>query len=459
MFTRRSFLSRHALGGAAALLSPMVGGFLREANGQTTTRKLALFYVFGTGFHPDWEFVPNEFKAQSPGLSGPKDFTWPTAFAPLEKLRQRVLLVDGLKNNTKTESHGSGFAALSCVSDAAAPFDQRPKVAAGITIDQYVAEHLGKGTSFPSVRFGLRSFNWTPTRATVFAFGKDKPAEHIQDPILYHRTLFGKIVGGASPVQSKTDTLILDTIRADIRRVQGQLAGPEREKLGLYLGSIEELEKRQTAALKCGGVPAAPADMGQYKSCHKSSCVGPRIPEDALESMMNMSLIAVLCGMTNVICVADGAPGAHGGQTRFRRIHMGTQFESQGAVQQPDHDGESTGKPKRQIVRRYQTGVLAQVANTLNGAKVGDKTLFDQTTMLFMSENADDHHAPRKRWPLLLIGNAGGKLKVDGRYLHYGDRALADLFSTMATALGRPTSDFGKGGATPIQGPLTEILA
>ncbi len=458
MITRRSFLSTYSLGGAAFLLSPLINGLIREAHGQPQTRQLSLFYVFGTGFHPDWEFTPEDMKGKPASLDGPTAFQWPTAFAPLERYRNRVLLVDGLKNDTQTDGHLSGYAALSCVVNRDLPIGMKPLVAAGISIDQHVAQTLGKGTQFPSVRFGLHGSYWAPLRKSVFAYGKDQPAEHVQDPLLLHKTLFAKVTGSQDPMQNKSDTLLLDTIKGQIKSVQTRLAGPEREKLGLYLSTIEGLEKRMSSGLKCSSVPVAPA-AATNTNCHASECTGPKVPEDALESMMNMSLIAAVCGMTNVICVSDAAPGSHGEQTRFKRIAAGTQFASQGYVSQPDHEGETLGKPMRQIVRRYQTSVLAEAIRVLSGIKVGDKTLFDQSTMLFMSENADDHHADRKSWPLLLIGNAGGKLRVDGRYLKYSNRAVGDLFSTLATGLGRPTNDFGAGGYTKVQGVLSEILA
>jgi len=448
MINRRSFLSTWSLGGAAAMLSPLVGGIINEAMGQAPRRQLALFYLFGTGFHPDWEFTPEDLKGQAPSLAGHTGFMWPTAFAPLEPFRNRVLLVDGLSNPVanKDGGHSGGFGALSCLAPASGGNINPALYAGAITIDQYIAKKLGAGLPFPSVRFGVGGKREVSVRSTIFAFGPDQPATHTQDPILHHQTLFGQVTGGQDPSRSKTDTLLLDTVVGQVKRLQPHLAGSERAKLDEYLTAIEELERRQTAVLTCAGAPRAPA--------------APRAPEDALESMMNMSLIAAVCGMTNVICVSDGSPGAHGTQTRFKRIAAGTQFEAQGYVSQPDHDPESTGKPKRQIVRRYQTGLLANAVRTLSAVKSGDRTLFDDTVMLLMSDNGDDHHSRKNRYPLLLVGNAGGKLKVDGRHLHYPNgRALADLFSTMATALGRPTDDFGKGGRAPTQGPLTEILA
>jgi hypothetical protein len=458
MITRRSFLSKSSLGGAAALLAPMVGGFLREAYGQAPTRQLALFYVVPDGFHRDWEFLPDDLKGKTIGPEGTTTYQWPTAFAPLEPFRNRMLLVDGLKNNTTTESHATGFLGLACMRNDAVEFTRRPLFAAGPTIDQYIAETLGRGTAFPSVRFGAVGDYFAPTRSSVFAFGKDAPAPHILDPLLYHRTLFSGVTGGATPEQSKSDTLLLDTITGQIKRLQGKLAGPEREKLGAYLAAIEQIEKRQTTALKCM-VPPAPAPLPNSAGCKGNDCKGPKPSENGIEAMMSMSLIAAICGMTNVICVSDGGPGGHGSQTHYSRIVAGTQFAAAGFVMLPEHEGENLGRPMRQIVRRYQTGVLADAARTLSGVKVGDRTLFDQTAMILISENGDDHHANHNEcvWPLLLIGNAGGKLRADGRFINYNRRPLGDFFSTLATALGRPTTGFGD--ANVPQGPIAGLLA
>jgi hypothetical protein len=40
-----------------------------------------------------------------------------------------------------------------------------------------------------------------------------------------------------------------------------------------------------------------------------------------------------------------------------------------------------------------------------------------------------------------------------------GGRCLADLYCTIAQALGVPTNTFGAGGTEKVQGPLAELLA
>ena len=80
--------------------------------------------------------------------------------------------------------------------------------------------------------------------------------------------------------------------------------------------------------------------------------------------------------------------------------------------------------------------------------------------------SAGHHDTTHKRWPLLVMGNAGGKLKTEGRFLRYAERgktgwrSLADFFQTVGQAYGVPLPDFGvENGADPVKGPLTELLA
>jgi hypothetical protein len=64
-----------------------------------------------------------------------------------------------------------------------------------------------------------------------------------------------------------------------------------------------------------------------------------------------------------------------------------------------------------------------------------------------------------------IVGDAGGTLKSDGRFIRYpsndamGARSLADFFVTLTHAMGVPNDTFGAGGVERVQGPLSELLA
>jgi hypothetical protein len=66
-----------------------------------------------------------------------------------------------------------------------------------------------------------------------------------------------------------------------------------------------------------------------------------------------------------------------------------------------------------------------------------------------LSDSGEAHHPSLYEWPVVLIGNLGGKLKTEGRYLQfpsYGSKAhrtTANLFCTLLHAAGKPRDKFG----------------
>jgi hypothetical protein len=300
--------------------------------------------------------------------------------------------------------------------------------------------------------------------ATIFAAGPEKAEPHFQSPRLLFADLFGTIATDASGLQRGAikHRILLDALRGELKRMQGALAAPERAKLENYVGAIEEFEKRQKVlgTLTCRAPGAAPGAEDPSK---------PLSVEDKLDSMTEMAILALTCGMTNVVGVAAGCGMSHNFMPKYTRIHKGTMFEAEGGVDNHGHEGRAIQGPAMELIHRFNTGLLARIITALSGIKEGDRTAFDNTVMMYMSDNAEQHHADaHHRWPMFVIGDAGGKLKTGGRFLRYpshwanrpkGSRSVADMFCAISTACGVPTDTFGKGGNEAVLGPLPEVLA
>ena len=79
------------------------------------------------------------------------------------------------------------------------------------------------------------------------------------------------------------------------------------------------------------------------------------------------------------------------------------------------------------------------------------------------------HHPNLREWPMVLLGNLGGKLKTNGRYLQFpayatkNHRTTASLYCTLLHAAGKPRDQFGVADLAlkdiPQSGPLNELLA
>ena len=90
--------------------------------------------------------------------------------------------------------------------------------------------------------------------------------------------------------------------------------------------------------------------------------------------------------------------------------------------------------------RASKKDLSAEERAKLDAVKEGDGTMLDNTLIVFMSDSGDGHHPQLYNWPMVLIGNLGGRLKTDGRYLEFpgygktNHSTIASLGSTPASA-------------------------
>ena len=176
-----------------------------------------------------------------------------------------------------------------------------------------------------------------------------------------------------------------------------------------------------------------------------------------------MTGLALACGITNVVGVSCGCGPSHDTFPAFNKLTVGTNVKVDwGGV---GHEGQATRPPALNLVYTFLGTLMGKTIDQLAKVKVGDATLWDNSIFTFLSENGEEHHATYNRWPVALWGTAGGKIKADGRFIRFprrgdaGYRSLADLYCSIATAVGVPTTDFGKGGFEPVKGPLEIIMS
>lgn len=455
---RRSFLEKLGLGAGAALLSPIATSLVAEAQGKTIPRKIFVVFIHGNGLHHDMNFTPPEFAASSaPVLEGPTAYTWPKMFKAVEPWRNRMLLVDGLPNRPRSgaSQHGGGYSALSCFAALNGGSNEGGGRPGHISIDQFIANGIGKSSRSRSILFGA-SQNRAAVRARAFSRGPGNPEPHFQDPGLMFNDLYGSLVTDPTGFArgATKQRILLDGMRADVKRLEQALAGPERAKLAHYLTAVENAESTLAASMSL-------------------DCKPPTVPidetsvESRLEAMNEMATLALVCGMTNVVGVSVGVGNSHTEFPKYTRVHLGTQFEKDGGIDSHGHSVDSIQGPAWDILHTFNLGLVARTIQALSAVKSGGRTLFDDTTMLYLSDNGSYHHSKQERHPLAIIGDAGGALKTGGRFLRYPPaakgkppaRSLADLYCSLATACGVPTSTFGKGGNEPVTGPLPELMA
>ena len=102
------------------------------------------------------------------------------------------------------------------------------------------------------------------------------------------------------------------------------------------------------------------------------------------------------------------------------------------------------------MIRRFHFDLIARLAKKLESVPEGDGTMLDNTVIVYVSDGAEGHHSRCWEWPMVVLGNAGGKLKT-GRYVDYpGYGQLgASHESTPGSGAGPQTSGPGAGGRGP----------
>jgi len=120
-------------------------------------------------------------------------------------------------------------------------------------------------------------------------------------------------------------------------------------------------------------------------------------------------------------------------------------------------------------IRRFHTQQIARLATRLQAVREGNGTMLDNTVIVYLSDSGESHHPSLYEWPMVLLGNLGGRLRTEGRFLQFPryqsrtHRTTANLYLSLLHAVGRPRERFGvpDAGLRDIDqsGPIQELLA
>lgn len=476
---RRTFLERLGLTTGAAILAPIVDSLVTQARGAVMTRKRFIVVTFSNGgwsgstdFGDSGTTVPSDVSQTSDTTTlQTAQWTMLPRYAPLQKFRSKMLLVDGLSNVNGNDVHTT-YDLLTCVPRAATG-EGTHIPPGGQSLDQLVAPTLSREAAFPSIHLaalcpgptGGPPFDRPKIYAPgLFAIGRNQPVSVQCSPADAFKAVFPVGVpklGGGAPAPRTDLTVrkrVLDLVTDDVQRLRGAFAGPEREKLDQFLASIDEAQKRTALAMQ-----AAPSLNAE---CRTPDLGTPAKPEEVFAAQMDLGTTAIACGMTNVLTVSFIGDG-----TAFSNLFP--EFGPAGIdLHKLGHNdyAPKTGMYAEATLLWWSTQV-ARMADRLSQVMEGDRSILDGSIILFASDNSEFHHAFGERVPVVLLGTAGGKLRADGRYVRYpmmrnqsgrreGTRGAGDLMATVAQALGVPVDRWGTTGLHPerLQGPLAELL-
>ena len=371
----------------------------------------------------------------TPGKEG-KDFDFPNIVKPLEPFRKYVTIVSGLGNRAAESSAVHAITPGTWLSGVPPRPTHEPY--AGVTIDQIAAEHLGQDTPLPSLELtteeaylsggGSCDRDYGCSYSSTISFRTPTtplPMEH--DPRKVFERLFGRGNSEADR-QAKNEkySSILDVISKQAARLQRTLAADDRRRIGDYLESVREIERRiekledqRTATIDLPEVPVGiPEDFDEH-----------------IKLMFDLTALAYQARITRIVSMMMVREAS----TRTYP-HIGIPEAFHPASHHQNNPAKMDRVSKIQI---YHSEIFARFLGTLQKTQDGEGSLLDHSLILYgsnMSNSNAHNHFPL---PMAVAGSACGKVK-GGQHLRYPDHTpVADLLFTVLDRAGVPVEKLG----------------
>ncbi len=424
IITKKSLPRRTLLRGAgAAVALPLLDAMVPSLTALAATparpvRRLGFVYVPMGAYMPRWTPPGKDTLGElSPTLQS------------LEPVKNRITVITNLElRNAYPGTHATSNAAF--LSAAKAKWTESTDYFLGTTVDQVAAQNIGKETRLPSLELAMDLLSTVGQCDNGYACvyqnnlswsSPTTPLTAEAHPRIAFERLFGE--GGSSAdrvAELKKGASLLDWVRTDIARLQRELGPSDRTKVGHYLDSVREIERRiQKAEAEVGNSPLRDLDRP----------VGvPAQYADHARLMFDLQVLALEADVTRVI-------------TFQLARETSTRTYPEIGVDEPHHPlTHNGGNPEKlakvALINAFHVSLFASFLQKLKATPDGDGTLLDHSLYLYGSgmSNADVHD--HVNLPILVAGGAAGKMK-GGRHIQYAQPApLANLHLTLLDKMG-----------------------
>lgn len=403
---RRSFLRGVGVAGSVIRigLPPLeamfnTSGTAYAAGVAKAVPKRFVFWFNGNGI-PEKYWVPRETGA---------DYAMPSCLQPLAAYRDDMHVVTGL-DSAAARLPGPGNSHYPSMSAVVSCKTYTGRGAGGPSIDQVIAQKIGGDTRFRSLQVGVcqESFGESIQRNLSWA-DRDRP---LPPEMIPHR-LFDRLFGVKDAAWVTRQKSILDAVKEQTAALQGRLGASDKRKMDEYLQSVRELET-SIATLppeyqKAVERPTEAVDLRDY----------PRIAK--LQSDLLVHALA-----SQQTHVASYMLTKCQGLTRFPWLGHTAQRHHEythGDVETP------RGMRTLRDICRWHVEEFAYLLGKLKATAEGEKTLLDNTALVFVHEHAEANAHKNNNLALILAGHAGGwKTGLHTRTTG----TLGDLYLTVA---------------------------
>jgi hypothetical protein len=432
---------------------------------------------------------------------------------PLLPVKQKMLVLGNVGN---WSAYGNAFADPSHGTNCGPAFhgfESRMKKGltdaapgGGISVDQVIAQQIGKATPLASLPIGLSTIDsncdgspCAHSRSMSWA-GPNKPLYKVVNPQTVFDTLMtagapkaGMTLAPAMPMSSMTPDpkleqmrlmkkSVLDAVLDSAKTLQPKLSTSDRARVDQYLTSVGDLEKLVASpgmqlppgmggpTVGCAGMPRPPQPYAD------NNVPAGYSRETHMDLMIQLVTMAFACDLTRVVTfMMDDSRSefgyGHVPKRNFINPAAGmmtspyTLSSLKGGVCGNYHGAQHGDNEEFSTITWWMALKASKMAQALDAIKEGSGTVLDNTVLHFGSGMTGGSHDGRNL-PTVLLGSGGGVLKQNGYIdLKMGDAPgggsrLANLHLTLIQKVfGSPATTFGNLTSPASTGILPGILA
>ncbi len=347
----------------------------------------------------------------------------------LAPLVDQLTVITNLElKNAYPGTHATSNAAF--LSAATAKWTESTDYYLGTTIDQVAAQQIGHQTRLPSLELSMdllqtvgqcdngyacvyqNNLSWSSPTTPL-------PAE--AHPRIVFERLFGE-GGSAADRQAalRRKASLLDSVRDDMTRLQRMLGPEDRNRVGQYLETVREVERR---------IQKAEAETTDTSLPDLDRPVGvPAAYADHARLMFDLQVLALQGDVTRVITF------------QLARETSNRTYPEIG-VSDPHHPLTHHGNDPEKIARMAKINAMhvslfAYFLEKLKSTPEGEGSLLDHSLYLYGSGMGNPNVHDHVNLPILVAGGGAGRVK-GARHIRYAEPTpLANLHLTLLERAG-----------------------
>jgi Protein of unknown function (DUF1552) len=389
-----------------------------NASGNGAPVRFAALFA-GNGFHSKEWWARGQGKGMELGK----------VLAPLSDFREKTLFIRGLFNAEalKGNIHSSQTGNLL----SGAPLASGGEIRSGTSVDQLLAQRIGRATKVPSL---------------VLACEKSNPSVHKNYSMLYSSHISWTSPTTPTPLElyparafdrlfkdeaQRGDKSVLDAVIENAGDVRRQLSANDQRKFDEYLDSVRDVEQRIERAGKRGEL------QGWRPTLTRPNVPRPAdgIPQNIAEHMRLMCDILVLGFQTDTTRICT---------LKLNNDHSSLRFPHLNVDYMIHHLLSHSDTADWLKVNQFFLEQVAYIARRLDAIQEGERTALDNTMILFCSSMLTGGH-DATQLPVILLGGGGGRVH-GGRILNYlgkPNRQMCRLYLSVLDKMNVHVNRFG----------------